>query len=52
MTLPSNGNKKQYMGKNDYNDERDIESSGRQHRFKVYFDYYIRLRDRKYNQNK
>ena len=40
------------MAENDYDDERNIESSGGQHRFKVCFYYYIRLRDSKYNQNK
>ena len=52
MTLPSDSDKKQCMGENNRNNERDVESSGGQHKFKVYFNYYIRLRDSKYNQNK
>ena len=49
MTLPSNGDKKQYIGENNSDNERDVEISGGQHRFKICFDYYVRLRDSKYN---
>ena len=40
------------MVENDRDNERDVESLGGQHRFKVCFNYYIKLRDSKYNQNK